>query len=131
MKLLLDTHTLLWFIAGSASLSAYAQSLIEDTTNEKYVSIANIWETAIKVSIGKMSLSAPFDVLFPHQLEINGFELLPVKVEHTSVITTLPFHHRDPFDRLLIAQAIEEKMTLVSVDEVFDDYGIRSCLKIN
>jgi len=66
----------------------------------------------------------PFDILFPHQLEINGFELLPVKVEHALVITTLPFHHRDPFDRLLIAQAIEEKMTLVSVDARFDDYGV-------
>jgi PIN domain nuclease of toxin-antitoxin system len=124
MKSLLDTHTLLWFIAGSASLSAYARTLIEDAANEKFVSIVSIWETAIKVSIGKMSLSAPFDVLFPHQLQINGFELLPVKVEHISFITTLPFHHRDPFDRLLIAQAIEEKMTLVSVDEVFDDYGV-------
>ena len=124
MKLLLDTHTLLWFIAGSASLSAYARRLIEDVSNEKFVSIASIWETAIKVSIGKMTLSAPFDVLFPHQLQINGFDLLPVKVEHTSVITTLPFHHQDPFDRLLIAQAIEEKLTLVSVDNVFDDYGV-------
>ncbi len=121
MKLLLDTHTLLWFIAGSASLSVYARSLIEDASNEKFVSIVSIWETAIKVSIGKMFLSAPFDVLFPHQLQINGFELLPVNIEHTSVVTTLPFHHRDPFDRLLIAQSIEEKMTLVSVDEVFDD----------
>lgn len=124
MKLLLDTHTLLWFIAGSASLSAYARSLIEDVTNEKFVSIVSIRETAIKVSIGKMSLSATFDVLFPHQLEVNSFELLPVKIEHTSVVSTLPFHHRDPFDRLLIAQAIEEKMTLVSVDAVIDDYGV-------
>ncbi len=124
MKLLLDMHTLLWFIAGSANLSANARNLIEDAEHEKFVSIASIWETAIKISIGKMSLSAPFDVLFPHQLQINGFELLPVKVEHTSVITTLPFHHRDPFDRLLIAQAIEEKMTLLSVDSHFDNYGI-------
>ena len=124
MKLLLDTHMLLWFIAGSANLSADARSLIEDVSNEKFVSIVSIWETAIKVSIGKMFLSASFDVLFPHQLEVNGFELLPVKVAHTSFVTTLPFHHRDPFDRLLIAQSIEEKMTLVSVDKVFDDYRI-------
>ena len=124
MKLLLDTHTLLWFIAGSSSLSDAARTLIENTENEKFVSIVSIWETAIKVSIGKMSLSSPFDDLFPHQLQINGFELLPVNVEHASVIAALPFHHRDPFDRLLIAQTIEEKMTLVSVDEVFDDYGI-------
>jgi len=114
----------LWFIAGSASLSADARNLIEDAANEKFVSIVSIWETAIKVSIGKMSLSAPFDILFPHQLEVNGFDLLPVRVEHTSVVTTLPFHHRDPFDRLLMAQAIEEKLTLLSVDSVYDDYGV-------
>jgi PIN domain nuclease of toxin-antitoxin system len=124
MKLLLDTHALLWFIAGSASLSASARSLIEDAANEKFVSIASIWETAIKASVGKMTLSAPFNSLFPHQLQINGFDLLPIKVEHASIITTLPFHHRDPFDRLLIAQAIEEKLSLVSVDDIFDEYGI-------
>lgn len=124
MKLLLDTHTLLWYIAGSTNLSASARNLIEDAENEKFVSIVSIWETAIKVSIGKMSLSAPFDVLFPHQLEINGFELLSVKIEHTSVVTNLAFHHRDPFDRLLTAQAVKEKMMLVSIDEVFDDYAV-------
>jgi PIN domain nuclease of toxin-antitoxin system len=96
MKLLFDTHTLLWFIAGSASLSAYARTLIEDAANEKFVSIASIWETAIKVSIGKMNLSAPFDVLFPHQLQINGFDLLPVKIEHTSVIAALPLSSSRP-----------------------------------
>lgn len=122
MKLLLDTHTLLWFISGSPSLSASARILIEDAANEKFVSIVSIWETSIKVSIGKMTLSAPFDDLFPHQLQINGFELLPVKIKHTSVITTLPFFHRDPFDRVLIAQATVENMTLVSIDELFDDY---------
>jgi len=125
MKLLLDTHTLLWFIAGSPDLSASARNLIEDTSNEKFVSIVSIWETAIKVSIGKLTLTAPFNDLFPHQLHINGFELLPVKIEHASIVTTLPFHHRDPFDRLLIAQATEDDMTLVSIDDVFDDYGVR------
>ena len=124
MKLLLDTHTLLWFIAGSPNLSATARNLIEDAANEKYVSIASLWETAIKISTGKMTLSAPFDILFPHQLQINGFELLPIKINHTSAIINLPFHHRDPFDRILIAQAIEENMNLVSIDAVFDDYSV-------
>lgn len=124
MKLLLDTHTLLWFIAGSQNLSASARALIEDSANEKFVSIVGIWETAIKVSLGKMTLTAPFDDLFPNQLQMNGFELLPVKIEHTSIVTTLPFHHRDPFDRLLIAKAIVDNMTLVSVDGIFDDYGV-------
>jgi PIN domain nuclease of toxin-antitoxin system len=124
MKLLLDTHTLLWFIAGSQNLSASARALIEDPANDKFVSIVSIWETAIKVSLDKMTLTAPFDNLFPHQLQINGFELLPVSVEHTSAVTTLPFYHRDPFDRMLIAKTIIEKMTLVSIDGVFDDYGV-------
>ena len=124
MKLLLDTHTLLWFIGGSPNLSKSARSLIEDTANRKFVSIVSIWETAIKVSIGKMTLTAPFDDLFPHQLKINGFDLLPVKVGHTSVVISLPFSHRDPFDRLLAAQAISESMTVVSIDEIFDDYKV-------
>jgi len=124
MKLLLDTHTFLWFIAGSSSISKTARNLIEDSTNDKFVSIASIWETAIKVSIGKMPLTASFDDLFPRQLKINGFELLPIEIVHTSVISSLPFHHRDPFDRLLVAQAIDNAMTLVSLDEIFDDYGV-------
>ena len=102
MKLLLDTHTLLWFIGGSPNLSKSARSLIEDTAHRKFVSIVSIWETAIKVSIGKMTLTAPFDDLFPHQLQINGFDLLPVKA----------------------AQAISESMTVVSIDEIFDDYKV-------
>ena len=125
MNLLLDTHTLLWFIAGSSSLSASARTLIEDAENDKFVSIVSIWETAIKISTGKMSLSSPFDTLFPRQLEINGFELLPVKVEHTSLVTTLPFHHRDPFDRLLIAQGIVEDFAIVTTDSDFSDYAIK------
>ena len=122
MKLLLDTHTLLWFIGGSSRLSSAARILIEDSENEKFVSIVSIWEIAVKVSIGKMSLSSPFDILFPHQLQINGFELLPVKVEHASVVASLPFHHRDPFDRLLIAQSIIEDFAIVTADSAFADY---------
>lgn len=124
MKLLLDTHTLLWFISGNSNLSPASRKLIEGTENEKFVSAASIWETAIKVSIGKMSLTAPFDDIFPRQLEINGFDLLPVKIEHSSIVATLPFHHRDPFDRIIAAQAIAESMFIVSLDEIFDHYGI-------
>ncbi len=124
MKLLLDTHTLLWFIAGSSELSLSARRFIEEPSNEKFVSIVSIWEISIKVSIKKMELLAPFDGLFPNQLQINGFELVPVKIQHTSFVSKLPFHHRDPFDRLLIAQAAEETMTLVSIDEIFDKYQV-------
>ncbi|MEQ1643253.1 MAG: type II toxin-antitoxin system VapC family toxin [Pyrinomonadaceae bacterium] len=124
MKLLLDTHTLLWFIGGETELSQAARTLIEDPENKKFVSIVSIWEIAIKVSIGKISLATAFDSLFPHQLDINGFELLPVLIEHTSLVTNLPFHHRDPFDRLLIAQATSESMSLVSIDDHLDSYGV-------
>jgi len=124
MKLLLDTHTFLWFIIGSPNLSAAARSLIEDAANEKFVSVASLWEIAIKLSIGKLSSSASFDVVIPQQLSLNGFEVLNIEIEHTAVVATLPFHHRDPFDRLLIAQAAVEKMSVVSIDTVFDAYAV-------
>src|SRR5689334_16470471 len=123
MKLLLDTHTFLWFIAGSHNLSASARALIEDAANEKFLSVASLWEIAIKVSIGKLALSAPFDVLIPQQLSLNGFELLNIKVEHAASVAAMPHHHRDPFDRLLIAQAAFEKMSIVSADTAFDAYS--------
>ena len=123
MKLLLDTHMFLWFIMGSALLSADTRALIEDEKNRKFISVASLWEIAIKSSIGKLSLSAPFDQLIPQQLSLNGFELLPIEVSHLAAVTTLPFHHRDPFDRLLIAQALAENMPIVSSDPAFDTYN--------
>jgi len=123
MKLLLDTHVFLWFIMGSALLSADTRALIEDEKNRKFISVASLWEIAIKSSIGKLSLSAPFDQLIPQQLSLNGFELLPIEVSHLAAVTTLPFHHRDPFDRLLIAQALAENMPIVSSDPAFDTYN--------
>jgi len=124
MKLLLDTHTFLWFIMGSPNLSTTARALIEDVANEKFLSVASLWEIAIKLSIGKLMLSAPFDVLIPQQLSLNGFELLNIEIDHAALVATLPFHHRDPFDRLLIAQASVEKMSVVSIDAVFDAYSV-------
>ena len=124
MKLLLDTHTFLWFIVGSSSLSANARALIEDQANQKFLSVASLWEIAIKVSIGKLGLSAPFDTLIPKQLRANGFELLRLEVNHAAALIGLPFHHRDPFDRLLIAQAMVEQMRIVSIDSAFDFYSI-------
>lgn len=122
MKLLLDTHIFLWFIMGSHHLSAEDRALIEDETNIKFISVASLWEIAIKSSIGKLTLSAPFDQLIPQHLSLNGFELLPIEIAHLAMVTTLPFHHRDPFDRLLIAQAITEKMPLLSSDSAFNAY---------
>jgi PIN domain nuclease of toxin-antitoxin system len=122
MKLLLDTHTFLWFIMGNLNLSANARALIENQTNEKYISVASLWEIAIKVSIGKLSLSAPFATLIPEQLSVNGFELLNLETTHAAALIYLPFHHRDPFDRLLIAQAKVEQLQIVSIDSIFDAY---------
>lgn len=124
MNLLLDTHTFLWFIIGSSNITANARALIEAEANAKFFSIVSLWEIAIKVSIGKLTLSAPFEELFPKQLNNNGIELLNIKVEHTAKVTTLPYHHRDPFDRLLIAQTMVEQMHIVSADPFFDAYSI-------
>jgi PIN domain nuclease of toxin-antitoxin system len=124
MKLLLDTHTFLWFIMGNSSLSAKARALIEDVANEKFLSVASLWELAIKLSIGKLTLAAPFDVLIPQQLSLNGFELLNIEIAHAAAVATLPLHHRDPFDRLLIAQAQVENMSIVSIDAAFDAYSV-------
>ena len=124
MRYLLDTHSLIWFIGGDPQLSSQARSLIGDERNELLVSIASLWEIAIKTSFGKLTLSAPFDELIPAQLKLNGIDLLNIKVDHLSTLTTLPFHHRDPFDRLIIAQAIVEKLPVISLDGAFDAYGV-------
>jgi PIN domain nuclease of toxin-antitoxin system len=124
MKLLLDTHTFLWFIMGSPNLSDKARTLIEEPSNESLLSVASLWEMAIKVSLGKLTLSAPFGDLIPEQLSLNGIGLLNLSTAHAALLATLPFHHRDPFDRLLIAQAITEQMPVVGIDAAFDTYGI-------
>ncbi len=124
MRLLLDTHSFLWFIAGSSNLSAAARTLVEAEDNEKLVSIASFWEMAIKLSLGRLSVAQPFDVIMHAQLEQNGFALLPVTLSHLAIVATLPFHHRDPFDRLLIAQAKVEQLQVVSVDAAFDAYEV-------
>ena len=124
MNLLLDTHTFLWFTAGDSNLSQTARAAIEDENNNLYLSVASIWEIAIKVSIEKLELSEPFEVLIPDMLAENEIELLDISVNHAALITTMPFHHRDPFDRLIAAQAKTEQLTLVSADTIFDTYGV-------
>ncbi len=124
MRLLLDTHTLIWFITDDAQLNSHALQLIKDADNEIFVSVASLWEMAIKFSTGKLNIGQPFEVLFPFQLQHNNFELLPISIEHLRVVSTLPFHHRDPFDRLIIAQSQVEEMPVVNVDEVFNLYDV-------
>jgi PIN domain nuclease of toxin-antitoxin system len=124
MRLLLDSHTFLWFCEGNALLSAPARTAIEDSTNEKYVSHATAWELAIKVSLGKLKLLVPYEDLFPGALTTNGFYPLVPDFSHFRELLTLPLHHRDPFDRLLIAQAKLDSLTLVSCDPDFLPYGV-------
>ncbi|MBU2610233.1 MAG: type II toxin-antitoxin system VapC family toxin [Chloroflexi bacterium] len=124
MNLLLDTHAFLWFIGGSSSLSKRARTLIEDETNRVVLSTASLWEIAIKISLEKLTLSESFDVLIPEQLAVNGIELLDISINHAALVANLPFHHRDPFDRLLVAQAKVEQMAVISKDQAFDAYEV-------
>jgi PIN domain nuclease of toxin-antitoxin system len=125
VRLLLDTHSFLWFINGSPQISTNARTLIEDASNQPLLSAASLWEMAIKLSLGKLSLAQPFEVLIPQQMRLNGIKLLGIEIEHTAAVSRLPFHHRDPFDRLLIAQAMVEQMPIVSADTAFDTYSIK------
>lgn len=124
MRVLLDTHTFLWFIEDNTNLSATVRRIIEDDDTQPGLSVASIWEMAIKVSIGKLELRQPFESLIPQQLAENDIALLDISVPHAVRLTTLPFHHRDPFDRLLIAQAMIEHMPILSADAAFDAYGV-------
>lgn len=101
-----------------------AKTLLESEV-DLLLSIATLWEIAIKTSIGKLTLSQPFDVLIPQQLTVNVIEILPINLAHLSVVSALSFHHRDPFDRLLIAQAMIEQLPIISADATFDLYGVR------
>jgi PIN domain nuclease of toxin-antitoxin system len=124
MRLLLDTHALLWFCEGNASLSAAAREAMEDRANERFVSHASAWEVAIKLALGKLNLLVPYEDIFPGVLIPNGFAMLPADLAHYRSLLQLPLHHRDPFDRLLIAQAQAEKLTLVSRDASLAAYGV-------
>ena len=125
MRILLDTHTFIWFIEGNSRISPVARAMIEDENNEKLVSTASLWEMAIKSSIGKLPTRLPFASIIPQQIDNNGFEILPVATSHIIAISTLPLHHRDPFDRMLIAQAMTEALPIVSADVAFDAYTLQ------
>lgn len=126
MRLLLDTHAFLWFVAGDTSVSLAVRAAIIDPANQTYVSIASAWEVAIKAGLGKLKVDAPsVREFFGEQIEGNGFAYLPIEPPHVFRAGGMPLHHRDPFDRLLIAQALEEGMTLVSREAAtFGPYGV-------
>ncbi|MBV8230467.1 MAG: type II toxin-antitoxin system VapC family toxin [Planctomycetaceae bacterium] len=124
MRLLLDTHAFLWFILADPKMSAAALNLITDPANQKQISPASYWEIAIKIRLGKYSLPSPYETFMRQQHLRNNFAILQIAVSHTAVLTTLPLHHRDPFDRLLVAQAMVEDIPLVSGDPALDAYPI-------
>jgi PIN domain nuclease of toxin-antitoxin system len=124
MRLLLDTHAFLWWVLDAPELSKKARAAIAEPGNECLLSLASCWEMAIKLSLGKLKLPAALDRFIPEQLTANGFRQLEIHFRHVARVAALPFHHRDPFDRLLAAQAAEEQLAIVSVDSVFRKYGI-------
>ena len=117
---------MLWFLGNDPQLSATAHDTIESTAQEKLVSVASLWEIALKLSLGKLRLPRPFAEVFPHQLELNGFELLPISCMHLNQLAEMPYHHRDPFDRLLIAQALADGLTIVTRDIAFSQYPAKT-----
>ena len=121
--MLLDTHVFLWSCEDSPELSGTAREAV--LNNDCFVSMASFWEIAIKVSLGKLRLPVAIEKYLPEQMSLNGFETLEISFRQTVGTATLPWRHRDPFDRLLAAQALEEKISLVSRDTVFDAYGLK------
>jgi PIN domain nuclease of toxin-antitoxin system len=124
VRLLLDTHTLLWSADEPATLSPAALAAVQDPANERLLSAATIWELAIKAGLGKITLSLPYRQWMEKALSDLKLSILPVTVEYAERQSTLPPHHKDPFDRLLIAQALVEGISIVSADVAFDPYGV-------
>jgi len=125
MNLLLDTHAFLWFIANDPRLSSQAQSVIQAPANRRLLSVASLWEMAIKVSLGKLTLAQPFYQFIPQQLQLNQIELLAIELPHLVAVAAMPFHHRDPFDRLIAAQCQVEGLPIVRADPSFGAYSVR------
>ncbi|HLC16269.1 MAG TPA: type II toxin-antitoxin system VapC family toxin [Thermodesulfovibrionia bacterium] len=124
MSFFLDTHAFMWFVNGDPILGNEAKKIIESIDNQNFISVASLWEIAIKINIGKLSLSKPYNYI-KQQLEDNHVAILPIDFNHTLQLVSLPLYHRDPFDRLIIAQAIVENMTIITKDDNFKNYPIK------
>jgi PIN domain nuclease of toxin-antitoxin system len=125
MKLLLDTHAFLWFVAGDPRIGKKAKKIMEGGGSRLYLSSASIWEMAIKASLGRLSFDGPFEDFMESKIN-EGYHMLPVEWNHAAVVAGLAFHHKDPFDRLLIAQAMTERMPIITADESFKKYGVET-----
>ena len=125
MKLLLDTHVFIWWSGEPVKLSKKALDVCENSSNRLILSIVSIWEMQIKMQLGKLKLKHSLKDLVEKQQDVNGLQILSVSPNHIFMLNNLPMHHNDPFDRLLISQAIEEKLLLVSKDKKFSDYAVK------
>lgn len=124
MRIMLDTHILIWFLEGDSSLSISRRKIISKIENEIFVSVASLWEMAIKISLGKLLLAQPLEDIIK-QLSTENIEILPILPTHTLYVSTLTFHHKDPFDRMIISQSIVEKLSIITDDGNFADYKIK------
>ncbi len=124
MRLLLDTHVFLWWVYDDPKLTKTSRSIIESMTNTKYVSAVTAWELAIKSGQGKLKLNQSVGEFYKKYIQQNGFEILPLSLNHLFAVEHIPLHHKDPFDRLLIAQAQIESLSIVSADSALDAYHI-------
>jgi PIN domain nuclease of toxin-antitoxin system len=124
MTLLLDTHTFLWWLEGSRKLGRRARATIGAAESAVWVSAATAWEIAIKMALGRLALREPPETCLPREILHSGFQTLAISVAHALAVRALPLHHADPFDRMLVAQAEAEGMTLVTADSIFERYGV-------
>lgn len=123
--LLLDTHTLIWLATDDARISEKARRLVGDLKNDLYLSVASVWELAIKKSLGKIDLQVPLAAFVRSQIEALNLRRLDILSEHALLVEGLPFHHRDPFDRMLVAQALHEGLSILGADSAFDSYSVK------
>ncbi len=124
MRILLDTHIFLWWDNDPDHLLAQAKNLCQDPANTLVLSVVSVWEMQIKQQLGKLTLRLPLSELIEDQQKTNGVEILPISLVHVLALETLPLHHKDPFDRLLIAQSRSEGIGLLSVDPIFKQYAV-------
>jgi PIN domain nuclease of toxin-antitoxin system len=126
VKVLLDTHTFLWWVADDPQMSVTTKNIIVNPDNDIYLSVISAWEIIIKVGTGKLSLSEPPEIYIPNPIASNQFEILPVQISHILKINSLPNFHKDPFDRLLIAQSLVEDFSLITIDSAITQYPVKT-----
>jgi PIN domain nuclease of toxin-antitoxin system len=125
MRVLVDTHVFLWWVEGDRTLPAKARAALANQENECLISLVSAWELAIKASLGKLKLALPVKRYIVENVAANGFRMLDTKIAHVARVETLAAHHGDPFDRLLIAQALEEDLQVITADPIFRRYGVK------